>query len=79
MLNIKLIILERVLKLLSAKWGVQIAGMIFKTHAEKSDDNMCRLHYTGLKKSDIIFDKTGMVNEFMELCLTGDLWSDDVL
>lgn len=50
---------------------------VFLLNADKADDNMCRLHYTGLKKADIIFDKTGMVNEFMELCLRGDLWSDD--
>lgn len=51
---------------------------VFLLNAERLDDNMCRLHYTGLKKTDIIFDKTGIVNELMELRLTGSLWGDDV-
>ncbi len=51
---------------------------VFLLNAERLDDNMCRLHYTGIKKTDIIFDKTGIVNELINLRLTGDLWSDDV-
>ncbi len=51
---------------------------VFLLNTERLDDYMCRLHYTGLKKADIIFDKTGMVNKLMELRLTGNLWSDDV-
>jgi len=52
---------------------------VFLLNAERLDDHMCRLHYTGLQKADIIFDKTGMVHELMELRLTGNLWNDDVL
>ena len=50
---------------------------VFLLNSEKIDDNMCRLHYTGLNESDVIFDKTGMVNKLMKMRLTGTLWSDD--
>lgn len=50
---------------------------VFLLNSENLDDNMCRLHYTGLNKTDIIFDKTGIVNKLMELHLTGNLWNDD--
>lgn len=50
---------------------------VFLLNSERSDDSMCRLHYTGLKESDVIFDKTGAVRELLELHLTGSLWSGD--
>lgn len=51
---------------------------IFLLNSEKLDDYMCRLHYTGLKESDIIFDKVGAVRKLTELNLSGSLWSDDI-
>ncbi len=51
---------------------------VFLLNIEKLDDSMCRLHYTGLKETDIIFDKTGIVNKLMKLHLTGNFWSDDI-
>lgn len=51
---------------------------VFLLNSEKIDDYMCRLHYTGLKESDIIFDKVGTVRKLMELNLTGNLWNDDI-
>lgn len=51
---------------------------VFLLNTERLDDHMCSMHYTGLKESDIIFDKKGIVNELMELHLTGSIWSDDI-
>lgn len=51
---------------------------IFLLNAQKLDDPMCRLHYTELKKPDVLFDKTGAVRELIELHLTGTLWNDDI-
>lgn len=50
---------------------------VFLLNTDQLNDYMCRLHYTGLKKTDIFFDKTGIVNDLMELHLTGNLWNDD--
>ncbi|MDE6673599.1 MAG: aminoglycoside 6-adenylyltransferase [Acetatifactor sp.] len=51
---------------------------VFLLNSEKLDDYMCRLHYTGLKESDIIFDKVGAVRRLAELKLSGNLWEDDI-
>lgn len=51
---------------------------VFLLNADKLDDYFCRLHYTGLNESDILFDKTGEVKRLMQLHLEGSHWDADV-
>ena len=41
------------------------------------DDFMCRIHYTDLKESDIIFDKNDNVRKLTEKAPQGALWSSN--
>ncbi len=51
---------------------------VFLINSDKADDFMCRLHYTDLKKSDIIFDKNDAVRKLVQLNITGSCWNDDI-
>lgn len=41
------------------------------------DDFMCRIHYTDMKESDIIFDKNNHVHKLIEKAPHGAFWSDN--
>lgn len=51
---------------------------VFLINSDKADDFMCRLHYTDLKESDIIFDKNDAVRKLVQLNITGSCWNDDI-
>lgn len=51
---------------------------VFLINSDKADDFMCRLHYTDLKESDIIFDKNDAVKKLVQLNITGSCWNDDI-
>ena len=51
---------------------------VFVINSDKVDDFMCRLHYTDLKKSDVIFDKNNAVKKLIQLKITGSCWNDDI-
>lgn len=50
---------------------------IFLLNSLLLDDFMCRIHYTDLKESDIIFDKNDNVRKLIEKAPQGALWKDD--
>ena len=52
---------------------------VFLLNSERIDDFMCRIHYTDLKESDIIFDKKGLVHELVSAGLKGNCWNDDIV
>ncbi|MCH5199385.1 MAG: nucleotidyltransferase domain-containing protein [Oscillospiraceae bacterium] len=51
---------------------------IFLLNSLLIDDFMCRIHYTDLKESDIIFDKNENVKKLIEETPKGNLWQDDI-
>lgn len=51
---------------------------VFLLNSEKLEDGMCRFHYTGLKESDVIFDRDGAVRKLVEQNVVGDNWKDDL-
>lgn len=51
---------------------------VFLINSDKVDDFMCRLHYTDLKESDIIFDKNDAVKKLVQLNIKGSCWNDDI-
>ena len=51
---------------------------VFLLNSDKLDDFMCRMHYIGLKESDIIFDKKGSVRKLVQLNLQRDYWDADI-
>lgn len=51
---------------------------IFLLNSLLIDDFMCRVHYTDLKESDIIFDKDNNVKKLIENAPQGDLWRGDI-
>ena len=51
---------------------------IFLLNSLLIDDFMCRIHYTDLKESDIIFDINDNVKKLTEKAPKGVLWSDDI-
>lgn len=51
---------------------------IFLLNSLLLDDFMCRIHYTDLKESDIIFDKNENVKRLIEKAAKGKLWTDDI-
>lgn len=52
---------------------------VFLINSEKLNDYICKLHYTGLTKQDIIFDKIGIVKELIAINPVGDFWNDDLI
>ena len=51
---------------------------IFLMNSLFIDDFMCSIHYTGLKESDIIFDKNNNVNNLILKAPKAEFWQDDV-
>lgn len=51
---------------------------IFLLNSLSIDDFMCRIHYTELKESNVIFDKNDNVKKLIENAPKGDLWNDDI-
>lgn len=51
---------------------------LFLLNHEQIDDFMCRIHYTDLKCSDIIFDKYGDVQALIEKAVKGSYWTADI-
>lgn len=51
---------------------------VFLLNSLLIDDFMCRIHYTDLKESDIIFDSNNNVKEIISKAPKGDYWQDDV-
>ena len=51
---------------------------VFLINSDKSDDFMCRLHYTKLKSADVIFDRNGEIAKLIQLNITGSVWNDDI-
>lgn len=51
---------------------------VFLLNSDRLEDGMCRFHYTGLKESDIIFDRDGAVRKLVERNVQGNLWDDDL-
>ncbi|MGN0371170.1 MAG: aminoglycoside 6-adenylyltransferase [Butyrivibrio sp.] len=51
---------------------------VFLINSEKTDDFMCRLHYTDLKMDNILFDKDGNIRKLAENAPSGEVWSADV-
>ena len=51
---------------------------IFLLNSLLIDDFMCRMHYTELKESDVIFEKNNNVKKLIENAPKGHLWNDDV-
>ena len=50
---------------------------IFLLNSLLMDDFMCRIHYTDLKETDIIFDKNDNVHKLIEKAPQEALWSDN--
>jgi len=51
---------------------------VFLLNQGRIDDFMCRVHYTGLKHKDVIFDKNGSVRALTEKAPTGGRWHADI-
>ncbi len=50
---------------------------VFLLNQGKIDDFMCQIHYTGLKKSDVIFDKDNSVKALIRKEIKGTPWHAD--
>ncbi len=50
---------------------------VFLLNQGKIDDFMCQIHYTELKKSDVIFDKDNNVKALIERAVKGTPWQAD--
>lgn len=51
---------------------------IFILNSLMLSDCFCRLHYTGLRECDIIFDREGRAKELAGLDIKGSLWNEDI-
>lgn len=60
------------------KDGMLLQFDIFLINSYKTDDFMCRIHYTDLKKENIFFDKAGEVNKLIKKAPHGETWKADI-
>lgn len=51
---------------------------VFLLNSGRIDDFMCKIHYTDLSQSNIIFDINENVLSLCKSCPHGSLWSDDI-
>lgn len=60
------------------KDGILLQFDIFLINSNKTDDFMCRIHYTDLKQENIFFDKAGDVKNLIKTAPHGETWKADI-
>lgn len=51
---------------------------VFLLNSDRLEDDICRMHYTGLQESSIIFDRDGRVRALSAAAPSGSPWRDDI-
>lgn len=51
---------------------------VFLLNSARLEDDICRMHYAGLRESSIIFDRDGRVRALASAAPSGSPWRDDV-